>query len=56
MAVWMGTRRWPRRRYVLEISRPVRVPASLSLEDGAAWLRERTIELYERAKQQGTKR
>jgi 1-acyl-sn-glycerol-3-phosphate acyltransferase len=56
MAVWMSKRQWPRRRYVLEIGRPLQVPESLSLEDGAAWLRDRTIELYERAKQEGTKR
>jgi len=56
MAVWMSERQWPRRRYVLEIGQPVHVPASLSLEDGAAWLRERTIELYERARQKGEKR
>lgn len=56
MAVWMSERWWPRRRYVLEIGRPVWIPASLSLEDGAAWLRERTIELYERAREEAMKR
>jgi 1-acyl-sn-glycerol-3-phosphate acyltransferase len=50
MAVWMSAWWWPRRRYVIEIGRPVRIPESLDLEAGAAWLRERTMELYERAK------
>jgi 1-acyl-sn-glycerol-3-phosphate acyltransferase len=56
MAVWMSRRWLPRRRYVLEIGRPVRIPESLDLEAGAAWLRERTLELYERAKQRAMKR
>jgi 1-acyl-sn-glycerol-3-phosphate acyltransferase len=55
MAVWMSKRQWPRRRYILEIGGPVQVPESLSLKDGADWLRERTIELYKRARQEGTK-
>jgi 1-acyl-sn-glycerol-3-phosphate acyltransferase len=50
IAIWMGERRWPRCRYVLEIGRPVRIPESLELEAGASWLRERTVELYQRAK------
>src|ERR687896_2579175 len=56
MAVWMSAWWWPRRRYVIEIGRPVRIPESLDLETGAAWLRERTLELYERARQQATAR
>jgi 1-acyl-sn-glycerol-3-phosphate acyltransferase len=56
MAVWMSKRWWPRRRYVIEIGRPVRIPESLGLEAGAAWLRERTLELYERARQEAMKR
>jgi 1-acyl-sn-glycerol-3-phosphate acyltransferase len=49
MAVWMSDRRWPRRRYIIEVGNPVHIPDSLDLEAGAAWLRERTLELYERA-------
>lgn len=49
MAIWMGERRWPRRRYVIEIGRPVHIPDSLDLEAGASWLRERTVELYRQA-------
>lgn len=41
MAVWMSERRWPRRRYILEMEHPVRIPESLDLEAGASWLRER---------------
>ena len=55
MAVWMSERRWPRRRYVIEMGRPVRIPESLDLEAGAAWLRERTVELYERARERAVK-
>jgi 1-acyl-sn-glycerol-3-phosphate acyltransferase len=50
VAIWMSERRWPRRRCVMEISRPLQIPESLDLEAGASWLRERTLELYERAK------
>jgi 1-acyl-sn-glycerol-3-phosphate acyltransferase len=56
MAIWMSERRWPRRRYVIEIGSPVRIPESLDLEAGASWLRERTLELYEQAKNEGMKR
>jgi hypothetical protein len=56
IAVWMSERRWPRRRYVIEMGRPVRSPESLDLQAGAAWLRERTLELYERARQRAMKR
>jgi 1-acyl-sn-glycerol-3-phosphate acyltransferase len=50
IAVWMSERRWPRRRCIIEIGPPVHVPESLSLEQGAAWLRERMLELHERAR------
>ncbi len=50
MAIWMSEQRWPRRRYVIEIGRPLIVPESLDLEAGASWLRDRTVELYEQAK------
>jgi 1-acyl-sn-glycerol-3-phosphate acyltransferase len=50
MAIWMSERRWPRRRYVVEIGDPLQIPESLDLESGASWLRDRTLELYERAK------
>lgn len=56
MAIWMGRRRWPRRRYVIEIGRPLRIPDSLELEAGAGWLRERTLDLYSRAKKRGAER
>jgi 1-acyl-sn-glycerol-3-phosphate acyltransferase len=49
MAVWMEEPRWPRRRYILEIGQPVFVPDSLDLDAGAGWLRERVLELHERA-------
>lgn len=50
IAIWMSARRWPRRRYVVEIGRPVQIPESLDLEAGASWLRERSLELFERAR------
>ena len=50
MAIWMSERHWPRRRYIIEIGDPLQIPESLDLEAGASWLRERTLELYERAK------
>ena len=55
MAIWMSERRWPRRRYVVEIGNPVEIPQSLDLEAGASWLRERTLELYEEAKKKEMK-
>jgi 1-acyl-sn-glycerol-3-phosphate acyltransferase len=50
IAVWMSKRRWPRRRYIIEVGAPVHIPDQLDLEAGARWLRERTRELYERAR------
>jgi len=50
IAIWMSERRWPRRRYVIEIGGPLQIPESLDLEAGASWLRDRTLELYEQAK------
>jgi 1-acyl-sn-glycerol-3-phosphate acyltransferase len=49
IAVSMSDGRRARRRYVLEMGHPVCIPDSLDLEAGASWLRERTMELYERA-------
>jgi 1-acyl-sn-glycerol-3-phosphate acyltransferase len=49
MAVWMSGQRWPRRRYILEIGLPVRIPESMDLDAGAGWLREQALTLYERA-------
>ena len=50
IAIWMSERPWPRRRYVIEIGDPLQIPESLDLDAGASWLRERTLELYEQAK------
>jgi len=55
MAICMSERRWPRRRYVVEIGDPLQIPESLDLESGASWLRERTLELYEQAKNEEMK-
>lgn len=52
MAILMGQQRWPRRRYIIEIGPPLRIPPALDLEAGASWLREHTMELYERAKKE----
>jgi 1-acyl-sn-glycerol-3-phosphate acyltransferase len=53
IAVWMGQRSWPRRRYVVQFGRRVQIPEDLDLETGAAWLREQVLELYEQAKLKG---
>jgi len=52
IAVWLSERRWPRRRYVVQFGRPVRVPEDFDQEAGAVWLREQVLALYEQAKQQ----
>ena len=51
IAVWLSEQMWPRRRYVVHFGQPVRVPEHLDQDAGAAWLRERVLALYERAKQ-----
>lgn len=51
IAVWMSQRSWPRRRYVVQLGSPVRIPDELDQEAGAAWLREHVLSLYEEAKQ-----
>jgi 1-acyl-sn-glycerol-3-phosphate acyltransferase len=57
MAVWTSDHYRPRTRYIIEVGSPVRIPEELDLEDGARWLREHTLELYERARRRGeTKR
>jgi 1-acyl-sn-glycerol-3-phosphate acyltransferase len=53
IGVWMSERKWPRSRYIIEIGKPEQVPESLDLESGARWLRERTLELHERARLRG---
>jgi 1-acyl-sn-glycerol-3-phosphate acyltransferase len=53
IAVWISERSWPRRSYVVRFGRPVRIPEDLDLDAGAAWLRERVLELYKQAKQDG---
>jgi 1-acyl-sn-glycerol-3-phosphate acyltransferase len=53
IAVWMSERWRPRRRYMIEIGPPVRIPEPLDLEAGASWLRERTLDLHERARRRG---
>src|SRR6266550_1210070 len=51
IAIWMSKRSWPRRRYVVQFGRPVRIPEDLDQDDGAAWLRKQVLALYEQAKQ-----
>lgn len=51
IAVWLSEQRWPRRRYVVCFTHPVNIPADLDQDAGAAWLRERVLELYEEIKQ-----
>lgn len=51
VAVWMSERKWPRRCYVVQFGQPIQIPEHLDQDAGAAWLRERVLELYEQAKQ-----
>ena len=50
--VWLSERKWPRRRYVAQFGQPVQIPEHLDQDGGAIWLRERALELYERARQE----
>jgi 1-acyl-sn-glycerol-3-phosphate acyltransferase len=51
IAVWLSEVRWPRRRCVVEIGQPLRIPEHLELDAGAMWLRKQVLELYKQAKQ-----
>ncbi len=51
VAVWMSERGWPRRRCVVRFGCPVRIPKDLNQDDGAAWLRQQVLTLYEQANQ-----
>lgn len=42
IAVRFGAPRWPRRRYIVRVGRPVRLPATLDADGAAAWLRRHT--------------
>jgi 1-acyl-sn-glycerol-3-phosphate acyltransferase len=46
IAVWMGQRRWPRRKYWVRFGEPVEAPEHLEFDSAAAWLREHVLELY----------
>jgi 1-acyl-sn-glycerol-3-phosphate acyltransferase len=56
MAVWTSRRRWPRRRYIIEVGSPVVIPTSLDLDGGANRLRQCALELYDRASRRGARR
>ena len=51
VAVWTSRHWWPRRRYVVQIGRPVRIPEDMDQDAGAVWLREQVLALYEQARQ-----
>jgi 1-acyl-sn-glycerol-3-phosphate acyltransferase len=51
IAVWMSERRWPRRRYLMRVGRPVQIPEEMDQDKGAEWLRERVLALYEQVGQ-----
>lgn len=51
IATWISEQRWPRQRCVIQFGRPVRIPENLDLDDGAVWLRQHVLSLYEQAKQ-----
>jgi 1-acyl-sn-glycerol-3-phosphate acyltransferase len=57
IALWTSDQYRPRTRFVIEVGSPVHIPDDLDLDSAAAWLREQTLELYERARRRGeTKR
>jgi 1-acyl-sn-glycerol-3-phosphate acyltransferase len=51
IAIWLGERRWPRRRCAVEFGSPVTIPEDLDQDAGASWLRELVLTLYEQAKE-----
>lgn len=51
IAVWTSKQRWPRRRYVVQMGRPVRIPEGMDQDAGSEWLRRQVLLLYERARQ-----
>jgi len=53
IAAWLGPQRWPQRRCVVQFGQPLQIPETLGQDDGAAWLRDRVLELYAQAKQAG---
>jgi 1-acyl-sn-glycerol-3-phosphate acyltransferase len=56
IVLWTSRRLWPRSRWIIEMGAPVTVPEAMDLETGAAWLRERALELYERASSRAKER
>lgn len=55
IGVWMGRAGGVRPRYSIRIGEPIHIPPELDLAAGAAWLRERTIELYRAAETDGAR-
>jgi 1-acyl-sn-glycerol-3-phosphate acyltransferase len=51
IAAWLSGQKWPRQRCVVQVGPPVRIPENMDLEDGAVWLRQQVLALYEQAKQ-----
>lgn len=53
IAVWTGRGPGLRTRYSVRVGAPLHIPPELSLAAGAAWLRDRTVELYRAAERDG---
>lgn len=53
IAIWLSQMGWPRRHCVVQFGRPVVIPGNLDQDAGAAWLRDRVLELYDQAQQSG---
>ena len=51
IGVWTSKQRWPRRRYVVQIGRPVHIPEDMDQDVGAEWLRGQVLALYVQARQ-----
>ncbi|HEV8429912.1 MAG TPA: lysophospholipid acyltransferase family protein [Pyrinomonadaceae bacterium] len=47
IATWVSRQRWPRRRYTAQFGPPSRIPDNLDQEEGAVWLRQQVLALYQ---------
>ena len=46
IAIWLGGRGWPRRKYVVQFGEPIQTPEHLEIDSAAVWLRELVLQLY----------
>jgi 1-acyl-sn-glycerol-3-phosphate acyltransferase len=53
IAIRLSQQGWRRRHCDIQFGRPVVIPSNLDQDAGAAWLRDRVLELYDQAQQSG---